>query len=105
MPTVTPGDLGFVVDLVGWTGAADPLSGLPAKAVTRGYHLFSSRANRGRTALSRLTEAVFGRQGVQLGLVLGSDVPLDTDTPLGACARRADRSAHRRVSPRSTSKS
>jgi hypothetical protein len=31
-----------------------------------------------------VTEAVFGRQGVQLGLVRGQDVPLDTDTPLGA---------------------
>jgi NADH dehydrogenase len=40
--------------------------------------------NRGRTSASWLTEAVFGRQGVQLGLVRGDDVPLDTDTPLGA---------------------
>ena len=38
-------DLGFVVDLGGTEAAADPLgvrlSGLPAKAVTRGYHLLS----------------------------------------------------------------
>ncbi len=81
-------DLGFVVDLGGWTSAADPfhvpLSGLPAKVVTRGYHLYSLPGNRGRTAASWLTEAAFGRQGVQLGLVRGSDVPLDTETPLGA---------------------
>jgi NADH:ubiquinone reductase (H+-translocating) len=81
-------DLGFVVDLGGWTSAADPLkiplSGLPAKAVTRGYHLVAMPGNRGRTAASWVTEAVFGRQGVQLGLVRGQDVPLDTDTPLGA---------------------
>jgi NADH:ubiquinone reductase (H+-translocating) len=81
-------DLGFVVDLGGWTSAADPLhvplSGLPAKIVTRGYHLYSLPGNRGRTSASWLTEAVFGRQGVQLGLVRGSDVPLDTDAPMGA---------------------
>ncbi|HEU4330239.1 MAG TPA: NAD(P)/FAD-dependent oxidoreductase, partial [Lapillicoccus sp.] len=81
-------DLGFVVDLGGWTSAADPLhvplSGLPAKAVTRGYHLVAMPGNRGRTVVSWLTEAAFGRQGVQLGLVRGHDVPLDTDTPMGA---------------------
>jgi NADH:ubiquinone reductase (H+-translocating) len=81
-------DLGFVVDLGGWTSAADPLhiplSGLPAKVVARGYHLYSLPGNRGRTAASWLTESVFGRQGVQLGLVRGHDVPLDTDAPLGA---------------------
>ena len=81
-------DLGFVVDLGGWTSAADPLhiplSGLPAKVVARGYHLYSLPGNRGRTAASWLTETAFGRQGVQLGLVRGKDVPLDTDTPMGA---------------------
>ena len=81
-------DLGFVVDLGGWTGAADPLhvplSGLPAKFVARGYHLYSLPGNRGRTVASWLSEAAFGREGVQLGLVRGSDVPLDTDTPMGA---------------------
>ena len=59
-----------------------PLSGLPAKVVARGYHLYSLPGNRGRTAASWLTETAFGRQGVQLGLVRGKDVPL-TDTPMG----------------------
>jgi NADH dehydrogenase len=81
-------DLGFVVDLGGWTSAANPLkvplSGLPAKAVTRGYHLIAMPGNRGRTAVSWVTEAAFGRQEVQLGLVRGQDVPLDTDAPMGA---------------------
>ena len=81
-------DLGFVVDLGGWQAAANPLqvplSGLAAKTVTRGYHLQSLPGNRGRTAASWLTETAFGRQGVQLGLVRGKDVPLDTDTPMGA---------------------
>jgi NADH dehydrogenase len=86
-------DLGFVVDLGGWTSAAEPLgvplSGLPAKVVTRGYHLAAMPGNRGRTAVSWMTEAVFPRQGVQLGLVRGHDVPLDTDTPMGAVQPRS----------------
>ena len=44
-------DLGFVVDLGGFQAAANPLqvplSGLPAKTVTRGYHLLSLPGNRG----------------------------------------------------------
>lgn len=81
-------DLGFVVDLGGLQAAADPLgiplSGLPAKAVTRGYHLLSLPGNRARTAADWLTEAVLSRQTVQLGLVRSGDVPLDTTTPAGA---------------------
>jgi NADH:ubiquinone reductase (H+-translocating) len=79
-------DLGFVVDLAGFQAAANPLqvplSGILAKAVTRGYHLLSLPGNRGRTAADWLTEAVLPRQAVQLGLVRPSDVPLDTDKPL-----------------------
>lgn len=79
-------DLGFVVDLAGFEAAANPLqvplSGILAKAVTRGYHLLSLPGNRGRTAADWLTEAVLPRQAVQLGLVRPSDVPLDTDKPL-----------------------
>jgi NADH:ubiquinone reductase (H+-translocating) len=79
-------DLGFVVDLAGFQAAANPLqvplSGILAKAVTRGYHLLSLPGNRGRTAADWLTEAVLPRQAVQLGLVRPSDVPLDTDRPL-----------------------
>ncbi|NED55652.1 NAD(P)/FAD-dependent oxidoreductase, partial [Micromonospora aurantiaca] len=45
-------ELGFVVDLGGTQAAANPLgvplSGLPAKAVTRGYHLLSLPRNRSR---------------------------------------------------------
>jgi NADH:ubiquinone reductase (H+-translocating) len=78
-------DLGFVVDLGGFTSAADPLhvplSGLPAKAVTRGYHLLSLPGNRVRTASDWLTEAVLPRQAVQLGLVHPRDVPLNTEQP------------------------
>lgn len=78
-------DLGFVVDLGGYQAAANPLriplSGLPAKIVTRGYHLISMPGNRVRTAVDWLLDAVLGRQSVQLGLVRSAAVPLDTSTP------------------------
>jgi NADH dehydrogenase len=78
-------DLGFVVDLGGTQAAANPLriplSGFPAKVVTRGYHLVAMPGNRVRTAVDWLLDAVLGRQSVQLGLVRGPHVPLDTDSP------------------------
>jgi NADH dehydrogenase len=80
-------DLGFVVDLGGFQAAANPLqvpiSGLPAKAVTRGYHLLQLPGNRIRTAAEWITEAVLPRQAVQLGLVQPADVPLDTEAAAG----------------------
>jgi NADH:ubiquinone reductase (H+-translocating) len=78
-------DLGFVVDLGGFDSAANPLgvplSGLPAKVVTRGYHLLSMPGNRVRVAADWLLDAVLPRQGVQLGLVPGRSVPLDSASP------------------------
>jgi NADH dehydrogenase len=78
-------DLGFVVELGGRDAAANPLhvplAGLPAKAVTRGYHLVSMRGNRIRTVADWLFEAVLPRQIVQLGLVRGMNVPLETASP------------------------
>jgi NADH dehydrogenase len=78
-------DLGFVVDLGGVKAAADPLgvrlSGLPAKAVTRGYHLLAMPANRARIATDWALDAVFPRQLVQLGLVRSGAVPLTAGTP------------------------
>jgi NADH dehydrogenase len=75
-------DLGFVVDLGGADAAANPLGvplgGLPAKTVTRGYHLLSLPGNRGRTAVAWLLDAVAGRPPVQLGIIRPSDVPLET---------------------------
>ncbi|HYJ75777.1 MAG TPA: FAD-dependent oxidoreductase, partial [Kineosporiaceae bacterium] len=77
--------LGFVVDLGGWQAAANPLgiplSGLPGRVVTRGYHLTALPANRVRTASEWLFTAVGSRPPVQLGLVPGGEVPLDTDAP------------------------
>ncbi|MEW2114020.1 NAD(P)/FAD-dependent oxidoreductase [Streptomyces sp. NPDC005474] len=78
-------DLGFVVDLGGVKAAANPLgvslSGLPAGAVTRGYHLAAMPGNRVRVAADWLLDAVLPRQGVQLGLVRSWSVPLDTASP------------------------
>jgi NADH:quinone reductase (non-electrogenic) len=78
-------DLGFVVDLGGTDAAANPfhvpLSGLPAKAVTRGYHLLSLPGNRIRTLAQWTVDALVSRQTVQLGLVPAPAVPLDTNRP------------------------
>jgi NADH dehydrogenase len=78
-------DLGFVVDLGGMQAAAKPLgiplSGLPAKIVTRGYHLMAMPSNRLRTAVDWALDTVLRRQSVQFGLVRSPAVPLDTADP------------------------
>ncbi len=78
-------DLGFVVDLGGTDAAANPLqlpmSGLPAKTVTRGYHLFALPGNRARVGADWLLDATMSRQGVRLGLVPAEAVPLETSSP------------------------
>ncbi|MEE6307784.1 NAD(P)/FAD-dependent oxidoreductase [Plantactinospora veratri] len=78
-------DLGFVVDLGGTDAAANPvhvpLSGLPAKAVTRGYHLIAMPANRARVSADWLLDAAFTRQAIQLGLVPAHAVPLESASP------------------------
>ncbi|MFJ2018093.1 NAD(P)/FAD-dependent oxidoreductase [Streptomyces nodosus] len=78
-------DLGFVVDLGGTQAAADPLgiplSGPPAAAVTRGYHLAAMPGNRVRVAADWLLDAVLPRQAVQLGLVRSWSVPLESASP------------------------
>jgi NADH dehydrogenase len=80
-------DLGFVVDLAGRDAVADPfgvpLAGLPAKAVTRGYHLLSIPGNRIRVGSDWLLGAVMPRQAVQTGLVTAAAVPLDSTVPPG----------------------
>ncbi len=78
-------DLGFVVDLGGTQAAANPLqiplAGLPAKAVTRGYHLLSMPGNRVRTATEWVLDAILPRETSELGLVRSGAVPLDTASP------------------------
>ncbi len=77
-------DLGFLVDLGGTQAAANPLriplSGLPAKAVTRGYHLLSLPGNRFRTATDWALDAALSRQSVQLGLVPASATVLESSS-------------------------
>ena len=74
-------NLGFVVDLGGYDAAANPLgvplSGLPARVVTRGYHLTALPANRVRTASEWLFTAVGKRQPIQFGLVPDRAVQLE----------------------------
>ncbi|MEV0130259.1 NAD(P)/FAD-dependent oxidoreductase [Dactylosporangium sp. NPDC050688] len=78
-------DLGFLVDLGGRDAAANPLgvplSGWPAKAVTRGFHLLSLPGNRRRIMADWVLDAVAGRPAVELGLVPGAGVPLDSAAP------------------------
>ncbi|MFD9889334.1 NAD(P)/FAD-dependent oxidoreductase [Amycolatopsis sp. NPDC059027] len=85
-------DLGFAVDLGKGQAAANPvripLSGLPAKLLTRGYHLMSMPANKLRVAADWALDAVTPRQTVQLGLVRSGSVPLDTASPELPVTRR-----------------
>jgi NADH:ubiquinone reductase (H+-translocating) len=78
-------DLGFLVDLGGRSAAADPLhiplSGLPAKVVTRGYHLLALPGNRTRTAADWAINTLMPPRAVQLGLVHADRVPLDCTEP------------------------
>ena len=68
-------DLGFVVDLGGLDAAANPvgipLSGLPAKVVTRGYHLLSMPGNRVRVAADWLLDAAAAAPGRPVGTGAG----------------------------------
>ena len=77
-------DLGFVVDLSGAKAAANPLgiplSGFPAKVVTRAYHLLAMPGNRPRVVADWILDATFRRQVSQLGLVRSGSVPLDTES-------------------------
>jgi NADH:quinone reductase (non-electrogenic) len=78
-------NLGFVVDLGGYDSAADPLgvplSGFPAKVVTRGYHLSVMPGNRVRTAVDWTEHALLGSELQRLDLVQPTQVPLDTRPP------------------------
>ncbi|MBB5826168.1 NAD(P)/FAD-dependent oxidoreductase [Micromonospora carbonacea] len=85
-------DLGWVVDLGGRDAAANPLkvslAGLPAKAVTRGYHLLAMPGNRARVGADWLLDAALPRPAVQLGLVPANAVPLESSSPEVPAYRR-----------------
>ncbi len=68
-------DLGFVVDLGGWQAVANPLhvplSGVPAKILTRAYHLYALPAGRLRVATDWFNDVIEHLQFVQLGSRVG----------------------------------
>lgn len=72
-------DMGLVVDLGPRYAVANPLnislSGLPAKVVTRAYHLYAIPrfVNRWAVSLAYLTDAVFDRSVVSMGLSTSED--------------------------------
>jgi NADH dehydrogenase len=91
-------DLGFVVDLADADAAANPLGvplgGLPAKVVTRGYHLLAVPSNRVRIATDWLLDAILPPQTLSLGVVRGGAVPLTEEPqPTTGTAPNADREA------------
>ena len=78
-------DLGFVVDLGGLAAAANPLhiplSGPPANAVTRAYHLSAMAGNRARVFTDWALNAVTPPQATSFGVISSESVPLDVDQP------------------------
>jgi NADH:ubiquinone reductase (H+-translocating) len=78
-------DLGFLVDLGGLAGAANPLnvplSGPAANALTRGYHLYSMSGNRMRVLTDWTLNAVTSPETTSVALISAQSVPLDVDKP------------------------
>jgi NADH:ubiquinone reductase (H+-translocating) len=78
-------DLGFLVDLGGLAGAANPLhvplSGPPANAITRGYHLSAMTGNRLRVLTDWALNGLTSREATSAGVVTAASVPLDVDKP------------------------
>ncbi|MGA9490155.1 MAG: NAD(P)/FAD-dependent oxidoreductase [Mycobacterium sp.] len=77
-------DMGLVVDLGPHQAVANPLkiplSGFPAKCVTRAYHLYAipRGVNRWAVALAYVTDVMFARSVVSLGLSTQSDAEFST---------------------------
>jgi NADH dehydrogenase len=77
-------NMGLVVDLGPRYAVANPLnvhlSGLPAKFVTRAYHLYAipRLVNRWAVSLAYLTDAVFDRSVVSMGLSTQEDANFST---------------------------
>ena len=86
--TATPykhADLGFLVDLGGLAGAANPLhvplSGPVANAVTRGYHLTAMSGNRMRVLTDWTLNGLTSPEATSVGVVSAESVPLDVNNP------------------------
>ena len=78
-------DLGFLVDLGGLAGAADPLhvplSGPAANAITRGYHLSAMSGNRLRVLTDWTLNAITSPEPTSLAVISAESVPLDVNKP------------------------
>jgi NADH dehydrogenase len=78
-------DLGFLVDLGRLAAAANPLqiplSGPPANAVTRGYHLFAMSGNRLRVLADWTINALTPPEATSFGAISAESVPLDVNKP------------------------
>jgi NADH dehydrogenase len=78
-------DLGFLVDLGGVAGAANPLkiplSGVPANLVTRAYHLTAMSGNRLRVLTDWGANGVTPTEATSLAVIDAKSVPLDPDHP------------------------
>jgi NADH dehydrogenase len=86
--TATPykhADLGFLVDLGGLAGAANPLnvplSGLAANAITRGYHLSAMSGNRLRVLADWILNGLTSPEATSVDVISAESVPLDVDKP------------------------
>jgi NADH:ubiquinone reductase (H+-translocating) len=78
-------DLGFLVDLGGLAAAVNPLhiplSGPPANAITRGYHLYSMSGNRLRVATDWTLNGITSPELTSLSVISAKSVPLDVNQP------------------------
>jgi len=78
-------DLGFLVDLGGLAGAANPLhvplSGPAANVLTRGYHLSVMSGNRMRVLTDWILNGLTSPEATSVDVVSAESVPLDVDNP------------------------
>ena len=78
-------DLGFVVNLGGLAAAANPLniplSGPPANALTRAYHLIAMAGNRARVLADWGLNVTMPAEATSFGVIGPGSVPLDPDQP------------------------
>jgi NADH dehydrogenase len=78
-------DLGFLVDLGGLAAATNPLqvplSGPPANALTRGYHIFVMSGNRLRVLADWALNAITPPEATSFGNITAEAVPLDVNKP------------------------
>ena len=78
-------DLGFLVDLGGLAAAANPLhnplSGPPANAVTRVYHLYAMPGNRARVPADWALNTLTAPEATSFGVISAESVPLDVNQP------------------------